>query len=293
MGEKLENLIDNLSMLKNLYDIVRIVDPLSKKTVNYKKGKIEISNNNCYDFWKIKESCHNCISMRAYHKEDTFVKIEYNKEKIYMVMASSLIIDNHKYVIEMLKDITETGIIEDLQYKATKEIQDLINEMNDRAIKDELTNIYNRRFVNEKLPVEILKSASLKEPLSIIMADIDFFKSVNDNYGHLTGDCILFEFASLIKRTIRRESDWVARYGGEEFIIVLNNTDNDTAFKISEKIRKEIEEKMFTCENQKIKITASFGIHTLGNDAFDINIKDIIDSADKKLYEANVIHQVI
>lgn len=286
MDNNLKSLINNLSMLKNLYDVIRIVDPLTKKTVFYDKGKIKILNNNCYDFWKSKEYCPNCISMRAYNKDDTFVKIEYNKEKIYMVMASPIVLVDKKYIFEMLKDVTDTGIIENFYEKTCAEIQLFINEMNDKIIRDELTGIYNRRFIDERLPIDILKSASLKSPLSIIMADIDFFKSVNSNYGHLAGDCILFEFASLIKNSIRKDSDWVARYGGEEFIIVLGSTDNNNAFEISEKIRKKVEAKVFECEDNKIKITSSFGVYTLDENSFDINVKSMINYADQKLYEA-------
>ncbi|MDZ5017060.1 diguanylate cyclase, partial [Clostridium perfringens] len=133
------------------------------------------------------------ISMRAYNEADTFVKIEYNKEKIYMIMASPIVMENKKYVFEMLKDVTNTGIIENFSEKTSEEIQLYINGMNDKIIKDELTGIYNRRFIDERLPIDILKSASQKSPLSIIIADIDFFKSINSNYGHLAGDYILFE----------------------------------------------------------------------------------------------------
>jgi two-component system, cell cycle response regulator len=286
MDKYLNALTDNLSILENLYDVIRIVDPLTKKTVHYDKAKIKILNNSCYDFWKSEEYCPNCISMRAYNEADTFVKIEYNKEKIYMIMASPIVMENKKYVFEMLKDVTNTGIIENFSEKTSEEIQLYINGMNDKIIKDELTGIYNRRFIDERLPIDILKSASQKSPLSIIIADIDFFKSINSNYGHLAGDYILFEFASLIKNSIRKDSDWVARYGGEEFIIVLDNTDSNTAFEISEKIRKKVEEKVFECEDNKINITSSFGIYTLDEDNFDINIKSAINYADKKLYEA-------
>ncbi|GAA0086948.1 GGDEF domain-containing protein [Clostridium sp. CTA-7] len=286
MDKYLNALTDNLSILENLYDVIRIVDPLTKKTVHYDKSKIKILNNSCYDFWKSEEYCSNCISMRAYNEADTFVKIEYNKEKIYMIMASPIIMENKKYVFEMLKDVTNTGIIENFCEKTSEEIQLYINGMNDKIIKDELTGIYNRRFIDERLPIDILKSASQKSPLSIIIADIDFFKSINSNYGHLAGDYILLEFASLIKNSIRKDSDWVARYGGEEFIIVLDNTDSNTAFEISEKIRKKVEEKVFECEDNKINITSSFGIYTLDEDNFDINIKSAINYADKKLYEA-------
>lgn len=292
MQSGLESLINNLSMLEKLYDIVRIVEPLKKRNIYYENDEIKILDSNCYGFWKLKKHCPNCVSMRAYNEKDTFVKFEYNKEKIYMIMASPIFINDDKYVIEMLKDVTNTGIIEDFHNKTTIEIQSFLNEMNDKIIKDELTGVYNRRFINERLPIDIFKSISLKSPLSLVMLDIDFFKSINDNYGHFIGDSILSNLALLIDNSIRKDSDWVARYGGEEFIIALDNTDNDAAYKISEEIRKKVEEKVFEYEGNRIKITLSLGIYTLDKDASDKNIIDkngvdvMINYADEKLYQA-------
>lgn len=287
MQNGLESLIDNLSMLEKLYDVIRIVEPLKKKNIYYENDEVKILDSNCYDFWKGEKYCPNCVSMRAYNENDTFVKFEYNKEKIYMVMASPIFINDDKYVIEMLKDVTNTGVIENFYNKTTTEIQSFLNEMNDKIIKDELTGVYNRRFINERLPIDIFKSISLKSPLSVVMLDIDFFKSINDNYGHFIGDSILSNLALLINNSIRKDSDWVARYGGEEFIIALDNTDNDTAYKISEEIRKKVEEKVFEYEGNRIKITLSLGIYTLDKDTPDKNSVDfMINYADEKLYEA-------
>lgn len=287
MQNGLETLIDNLSMLEKLYDVVRIVEPLKKKDIYYEANEVEISNSGCYEFWKFKKHCPNCVSMRAYNENDTFVKFEYNKEKIYMIMASPIFINEDKYVVEMLKDVTNTGVIENFCNKTTTEIQSFLNEMNDKVIKDELTGLYNRRFINERLPIDILKNISLESPLSLVILDIDFFKSINDNYGHSIGDSILSNLALLINNSIKKERDWVARYGGEEFIIVLDNTDNDTAYRISEEIRKKVEEKVFEYEGNRLKITISLGIYTLDKDTLDKNSFDVmINYADKKLYEA-------
>ena len=285
MSDKLKTVISNLSMLEKIYDIIRIVDPLRKEIIQYDNEKITTINNKCYSFWGNGKFCPNCVSMRAYNEEETFVKIEYNKEKIYMVMATPVINDGDKYVIELLKDITKTGVVENIHEKTVIEIQKLVNEMNSEVIKDALTGIYNRRFIDERLPVDIMQSFSLKKPLSIIMCDIDFFKAVNDNYGHLAGDCILFEFASILKKNIKN-NNWVARYGGEEFIIVLNNTNSDSAFNICEKIRKEIEKSSFEYDGVKINITSSFGIYTLDSYESNIDTKSMIGYADKNLYEA-------
>jgi diguanylate cyclase (GGDEF)-like protein len=283
-----KDLLNNLSLLKKLYDLVRIVDPIGKKIVYYNGEKEEFSvlEDSCYKFWKNSQYCNNCISARSYNENDTFVKIEYNKERIFMVIAAPLVLEDNKFILEMLKDVTDTCIIENFNNQSADEIQKIINEMNDVSIKDELTGAYNRRLINEKLPVDILKCATLKQPLSIVMADIDLFKAVNDNYGHLGGDYILSQFTLLIKKSIREEMDWVGRYGGDEFLIVLDNAENDIAYEIIEKIRRKIEKKTFHFDNHEIKITASFGIYTFNNFNSDINIEDLLKHADEKLYEA-------
>ncbi|KXL53697.1 MULTISPECIES: GGDEF domain-containing protein [Anaerotignum] len=272
-------LLEHLSVFKNLYEMVRIVDPINKRVIIDNKGYIPTVGN-CFDLWKSKSYCSNCISMRAYNEENTFVKIEYNKEKIYMVIASPFNIGTNKYILELLKDITDCSIIENYVNKTVDEVQKIIEEMNNKIIKDELTGIYNKRYINERLPIDIIKNSNEKNSFSILMTDIDHFKFVNDNYGHLAGDKILVDFAYILSKSIREGIDWVARYGGEEFIIVLNYADNSIAYEIAEKIRRSIENNIFTYEGQEIKITASFGICTMPNDDMDWKANDMILLAD-------------
>ena len=118
------------------------------------------------------------------------------------------------------------------------------------------------------------------------MADIDFFKDVNDNYGHLIGDKILMDFAKLIQSSIRKNTDWVGRYGGEEFLIVLNNTDSDNAYKISEKIRILLENTTFESDDIMLNITSSFGIGGLSTNK--VNMEELIQTADENLYDAKM-----
>ena len=121
-------------------------------------------------------------------------------------------------------------------------------------------------------------------PLSIIMADIDHFKNVNDSYGHLIGDEMLIDFAKIISKSIRKDIGWVGRYGGEEFLIVLKHTDSEEAYKVAEKIRKLIDETTFTYDNVSIHITSSFGVHGYINEK--LNLEELISQVDKKLYVA-------
>lgn len=275
---------DKLSNFKNLYDIIRIVDPLNKEVIYSDDQKEQEIKYKCYCIFNKNVFCKNCISMRAYLEDDTFVKLEYNEEQVFLVIATPVIIKGNRYVAEIIKDISKNGFIKNESIDSLEMTESLISGMNDKIIKDELTGIYNRRYIDERLPVDVNNSVYKAQPISVIMADIDFFKSVNDNYGHIIGDKVLSDFAKLIKSSIRNSTDWVGRYGGEEFLIVLNNTNAKEAYEISEKLRKLIENTEFCYDGAKLKITSSFGVYSPSNKNLDS--KTLISNVDKNLYEA-------
>ncbi|MCX7678113.1 MAG: diguanylate cyclase [Spirochaetes bacterium] len=141
------------------------------------------------------------------------------------------------------------------------------------AIRDGLTRLYIPRFFHQRIFEEILNSIRWERPLSLLMIDIDHFKSINDNYGHQIGDQVLKKFAQVLSEEVR-ENDIVARYGGEEFSILLPETDNDQAMAIAERIRTKIQKTEF---DKGIRRTASVGIATfVAQKAF---VKDKLESA--------------
>lgn len=115
-------------------------------------------------------------------------------------------------------------------------------ELDLQASTDGLTGVANRRYLNEFVARELARSIRENTMLSVIMVDLDFFKSFNDNYGHLAGDECLKQVAHKLRETVKRPADLVARYGGEEFAIILPNTDVDTPG-----LRKLVEKTLKTC----------------------------------------------
>ena len=129
----------------------------------------------------------------------------------------------------------------------------------------------------------INSSGEKKDTLSILMIDIDFFKNINDTYGHAAGDIVLEEVAKIIK-SCTRNADTAARYGGEEFVVMLNNTSASAAMAVAERIRRSIEEKSIVYDGKKINVTISIGVSSYN---FDLeSAKAIVDRADKALYES-------
>jgi diguanylate cyclase (GGDEF)-like protein len=151
------------------------------------------------------------------------------------------------------------------------------------AITDSLTEVYTRRYILNRFEEEVTRSQIRKIQLSFLMIDVDFFKRVNDEYGHLTGDQILREVAGLIKENVRG-IDIVGRYGGEEFCVVLPDTDRDGAHYVAERIRSAIEGTPLKAYDNVLKITVSIGHATFPDDGK--NCAELLDKADAALYRA-------
>jgi len=150
------------------------------------------------------------------------------------------------------------------------------------AHMDPLTGTNNRAALDKTLQREIELAQRHQMPLSLVVLDLDKFKSINDNYGHSAGDYILKTLVACINETARG-SDMLFRYGGEEFTLVLSGTDTEGAKRIAERLRCAIESYPFVYDRQEIAVTASFGVATITkrDDA-----KSLFDKADSALYEA-------
>jgi two-component system cell cycle response regulator len=135
------------------------------------------------------------------------------------------------------------------------------------SVTDSLVGTYNRRYLNEQLVQEVERARRYRHPLSIVMADLDRFKKINDERGHLIGDQVLRRFAELVKSSIRTPVDWVARYGGEEFVIVLPETPLDGASATAEKIRALCASSPVETASGQLTVTASFGVAQLSDSA--------------------------
>lgn len=274
--------INERDILYNLFDCIRIVDPIKKVVIHQIKNKVEIERPPCYEFWNRNQVCENCISIRAYNEEKSFSKIEFNKERVYFVIATLIKVNGTKYTIEALKDVTEDNILEEISKKSISDITKEVNRLNEIVVKDELTDCFNIRYVNEMLPFNISDSINENKTLSVCMLDLDYFKQINDTYGHLCGDFVLKEVGKILKDNIRKDIDWVARYGGEEFIVVFNNMPLKNVTKRVQAIKDKIEKHEFKWKDKIIKITSSFGISMLDEDTK--TVESILESADKMLY---------
>jgi diguanylate cyclase (GGDEF)-like protein len=160
------------------------------------------------------------------------------------------------------------------------ELTEANRQLDELSKKDDLTDLYNRRYLMESLGYEISRCRRYRTPLCLAIFDLDQFKEVNDTYGHTTGDMVLKQVASLMKDRFRK-TDVLGRYGGEEFAIVLTETGLDNAMRLCEEVRELVSRYSFGYEHSPIRLTASGGVAYMTR---GMDVTDIIEMADKSLY---------
>jgi two-component system cell cycle response regulator len=167
----------------------------------------------------------------------------------------------------------------------TDHLRDNVQNSIEMAIMDALTGLHNRRYMENHLATLAEQAASRGKPLALMMLDIDYFKSINDSYGHDAGDDVLREFAVRIRKSIRG-IDLACRYGGEEFVIVMPETDLHVAGVVAERLRRAIAGEPFAVNKgtMRIGVTISIGLSTLESKGEPIG--DVLKRADRALYRA-------
>jgi diguanylate cyclase (GGDEF)-like protein len=180
-------------------------------------------------------------------------------------------------ILSMLKPLATQAVLAIQKQQAFEQIKTL-------SIRDPLTGLYNRRYLNEIMVGELDRASRLRQPLSAIVIDVDHFKSINDRFGHVVGDQVLRGIAQVLGRHVRAY-DTVTRLGGEEFVILMAQTGEDEAAAMAERIRGEVAKERLLPDDGAA--TCSFGINTLSRDeGCAPTPEEFIHRADLALYEA-------
>ncbi len=162
----------------------------------------------------------------------------------------------------------------------TKRLQDMLEQ---QSFLDGLTGLWNRAYLDRRLEAELNVADRYGRPLSVVMADVDNFKPINDTHGHLFGDVVLQGIAESLSSSARR-SDIVARYGGEEFGILLTDTNLKAAEFVSERLRASIESRLYEARNDVVRVTGSFGVACTEDLECELTPGSLIQAADRALY---------
>lgn len=261
----IQEIIKNLE-LEDIYDVVRIIDPIKKKVFNLIEDRYEEDVKHCFSYWPNNSICSNCVSMRAFREDKVFTRIEKTLDTVHLTISKPVKINHERFVVEMIKDISDI-LIE--------------HKNNDEVIRDSITDTYNRRFLEERIQADIFMANEENKNLSILFINVDDLKTINRKYGHSTGDGVLAEIANEIEELISSRGSWVTRYGGDEFFICLMDFNKEEACRLAEKMRKNIETRLFFYCNESYNVTISIGVSEISNDIS--SYEELLDSADKSL----------
>ncbi len=280
----LDEIKDKLDFFHKMYDAVRLIDPLHKKVMDYRKSSMVPTDEICYHYWGNNRICDNCISIRSYNEDRSLVKMEKDSDTVLLVTAIPITNVGRPAVLELFKNVTDTMFVGNGEYNKGEMLTQFVREVTDAIVKDPLTSLFNRRYIDERLPADIVESTLNHKPLSVCFIDLDNFKAINDLYGHEAGDQAIKTVAEMIIRNLGYKKAWTARYGGDEFLICLNGIKEDEAQLIMKQIQKDVEKIPISMENESIKLSLSFGIKTM--EEIPITAKEMIRDADKKMYLA-------
>ncbi len=159
----------------------------------------------------------------------------------------------------------------------------LFHQVEQTALRDHLTGLLTHRAFQDQLEQSVLEASRFNQPLSIVLVDVDHFKSINDTHGHQAGDLVLQGLAHVLDQSVR-PVDIIARYGGEEFAVLLLQTPHRAAAAVAEQVRKNLADQTFEVAGKTLRITASFGVATFPEDA--TSGQQLFRQADQRLYKA-------
>ena len=280
--DSLEDAISKASFLKEFCFGVRVMD--NKDSAVLYSSLPEIGE----DFVSAGSAPVNSGNRRGESPKESERKLYFGRNQAaYEITSVPISIGDQSCTLEMIQPYRRViSAVTGMPAQSFDGQEYLSSTIGSMLLKDTLTGLYNRRYIDEYLPASISTAFDHGQPLSLVFADIDEFKQINDRYGHIAGDLVLQHIAQLLKKVVRREDSWVARYGGDEFIICLPGLDHTAATHIANRVRLAVMNERFSLENDSVSLTCSFGVHTVDQSDFQLSALKLLHRADEKLYQA-------
>ncbi len=306
ISQAIGSILDIKELLKRLNDIILGVMGVSYSTIilydeSTNRLKVHTTNiSNINELATITDNINSGVLVDAMNKGESILEnnVDYFQyiftcgRNINSLMCIPLTTNSRKFGL-ILVEHTFSNAFDDenvrflniisQQVGIVMENAELYYQMKEVARRDGLTGIYNRQYFQERLEIEFKEAKRDNYPLSLAIFDIDFFKKFNDTYGHMFGDRVLISTVEVVKAELRK-NDMIARFGGEEFIILLPRTNLSDAYEKVEILRKKISENIIEDNLISASVTASFGISSFDECAFNEN--DLVRTADDALYDA-------
>lgn len=268
-----------ISETSELFDVVRLVDPISMTVYSIRDGELVAEPGGCYHVWKKGDRCENCISSRCFMDGARYSKFEFIDQQIFHVVAQPVTVEGQRYVLEVVTASNDNVLLTAFGNNAFVE---RITTFNHKIYTDELTGLSNRRFLDERFGLMIDRAQHDGSSLAVAMLDIDDFKDVNDKQGHLAGDRVLTLTAHALREgLVPTDDDILARYGGDEFFAAFIDLSAD-------ELKVRIERAQAALARENLGITLSIGAFC--QEPISItDSKELIQRADRAMYQVKAV----
>jgi diguanylate cyclase (GGDEF)-like protein/PAS domain S-box-containing protein len=240
--------------------------------------RADVQNRSTLDIHLWKDPAERETLMKLLADKDTVENYEIALERkdggvmVGLISGRVILVDGEAQMISITRDITERKLLQE--------------RIQQQAITDDLTGLFNRRHFMERAALELKRAQRLKRDLALAMIDLDWFKRINDTYGHVAGDQILVAFVQAIRVQVR-EIDLIARFGGDEFIVLFPETTDSQAAEVVERMRLSLASGAVDQSGTAVELSLSAGIAQLGEEAKTLDA--LIQRADKMLYRAKLL----
>ena len=262
--------------MSQLFDVVRLVDPISMMAYTIEGGELRAQPDRCFHVWNKTARCENCLSVRCFMERERYSKFEFIGNDIYHVVAQPVEVDGKRYVLEVVTASNDNVL---LSAFGNNEFVDRVTTFNHKMYTDDLTGLSNRRYLDERLNILINRSVLDGTPLSVVMLDIDDFKDINDGLGHLAGDKVLSRVAEVLREALAPTTeDILARYGGDEFVAALRNV-NEAELECRLRLIPPID------VDGGMRVTFSVGAY-YQEKVENLDAQTLIQRADRAMYDA-------
>lgn len=278
-----EQLFHEMEILKKTFQVVRLILPKHDAELIICPETKEVTEvpYTCYNYELKDNKCDFCLVKYVFAKKEEFTKYEIVNGCIHIVICKYIQVEDAEYVLELIKFLNQDRFLD--TYGKQEFIARTV-KYHEGVYVDVLTGVYNRRYLIEHLPRMIRSARGSGDRLGIAMIDIDKFKQLNDQYGHLFGDHVLTKITKAINQYVdEAKKEFLARYGGDEFVLVLNDLDLEEMVQRVETMKNELKSKTIRYEDVEIPCAISIGIAHM-QELEQPTYEKLLNLADEHLY---------
>jgi two-component system, cell cycle response regulator len=257
----IDRIIDLLDKKGELYDVLRVVDPVARRVTERVAEDGVAPPYPCRGFWSGEETCRNCLAAQAFRDNARLDRLEFHRGRIWLASAIPLQTGGKGIVVETLRDMTGTLVAQGGARIDAGELQALLDQVETGSTLDSSTGLLDRRAIDVRLPRELARARSTRYPLSLVLVAVDGYARLKARHGEAFATEAARLVGAALKTSMRSEQDWVARAAEETFLVVMRNTGHAGLRTVAERLRERVAALVAEKDGARESLTASFALH--------------------------------